>query len=348
MAQTIDFNFPTWDQNVKNIYTNKTLHTLNETSLTRPLAEYGIGVGYVFRRVAGGNGAYFLGEVSSTAFPAYFPTVFLIKETIPFLSLILFTLAFTLYQIIKNIQWNKNFWKVGKHNVLHFLRSDLFHYSIFGFIVLYVYLSVTGNLNIGLRHLFPIFPFMFILVAKKISDFVKSQPSKTAPISKIIFLMITLWLVAETLISYPYYMSYFNQSVGGPKNGYNYVTDSNADWGQDMKRLRNWIDGQNKMAGTKPCFFAYPKEACEKPIDKIRVDYFGGSDILRYIGKDRAILWWDSKRPIEPGWYAISVNFRQGSIYSEEKTADDSYRWTLDYKPVAQVGTSILIYYIPE
>jgi hypothetical protein len=352
MSQAIDFNFPAWDQNTKNIYTNKTLHALNETAITRPLAEYGVGIGYVFRRVAGGNGAYFLGEVSSTAFGAYFPTVFLIKETIPFLFLILFSLFFTLYQITRRIPWNKNFWKIGWQRILHFFRTSLFQYSIFGFIVLYSYLSITGNLNIGLRHLFPIFPFMFILVAKKLSDFIKSRSPKSASIFKIIFLIVMLWIVAESLINYPYYMSYFNQSVGGPKNGYNYVTDSNADWGQDMKRLRDWLDLQNIRAGTKECYISFRSSnsdtICKKPIDKIRVDYFGGSDIFRYIGKDRAILWWDSKRPIEPGWYAISVNFRQGSIYSKDKTINDSYRWTLDYQPVAQVGTSILIYYVPE
>jgi hypothetical protein len=352
VSKTINYYFSLEDSNQKSIITRNILFALNGNTITRPLSEYGLGVAMVFKRVAGGNGAYFLGEVSSTAFPAYFPTVFLIKETIPFLSLIIFTALFTLYQIAKSIQWNKNFWNIGKSKVLHFLRADIFQYSIFAFIVLYVYLSVTGNLNIGLRHLFPIFPFMFILIAKKISDFIKSQNPKNASIFKIIFFIITLWIVAETLISYPYYMSYFNQSVGGPKNGYNYVTDSNSDWGQDMKRLRNWIDKYNNCSQTKSpdqcAGFDIPENEEGKPIDKIRVDYFGGSDIFRYIGKDRAILWWDSKRPIEPGWYAISVNFRQGSIHEKTKTENDSYRWTLDYKPVAQVGTSILIYYVPE
>jgi len=83
-------------------------------------------------------------------------------------------------------------------------------------------------------------------------------------------------------------------------------------------------------------------------IDKIRVDYFGGSDIKRYIG-EKSIIWWDSKRPVETGWYAISTNFLQGSIYDKEnKTADDSYAWTLQYKPVAMIGNSILIFYVDK
>ncbi|TSD02071.1 MAG: Uncharacterized protein Athens071425_169 [Parcubacteria group bacterium Athens0714_25] len=352
VSKTINYYFNLDDTNKKTIITHDILFALNGNTLTRPLSEYGLGVAMVFKRVAGGNGAYFLGEVSSTAFPAYFPVVFLIKETIPFLFLIIFSLFFTTYQILASIRWNKELWKTGKIKIIHFLQTGIFQYSIFSFIVLYAYLSVTGNLNIGFRHLFPIFPFMFILVAKKISDFIKSQNPKNASIFKIIFLIITLWIVAETLISYPYYMSYFNESVGGPKNGYNYVTDSNSDWGQDMKRLRNWIDKYNNCSTTKSpeqcAGFNIPENEEGKPIDKIHIDYFGGSDIFRYIGKDRAILWWDSKRPIEPGWYAISVNFRQGSIHEKTKTENDSYRWLLDYQPVDQVGTSILIYYVPE
>ncbi|MDX9913649.1 MAG: glycosyltransferase family 39 protein, partial [Candidatus Moranbacteria bacterium] len=70
MTQIIDFNAPQTDTNIKNVYTRKVLHSLNESAITRPLAEYGIGINYVFRRVAGGNGAYFLGEVSDNAFVA--------------------------------------------------------------------------------------------------------------------------------------------------------------------------------------------------------------------------------------------------------------------------------------
>ena len=86
-----------------------------------------------------------------------------------------------------------------------------------------------------------------------------------------------------------------------------------------------------------------------KPIEKIRINYFGGGDINYYFG-DMAIDWWDSKRPIEPGWYAISTNFLMGSLYDKEKKDEESYRWLRDnnIQPVHQVGTSILIYYLTE
>ena len=83
-------------------------------------------------------------------------------------------------------------------------------------------------------------------------------------------------------------------------------------------------------------------------IGKIRVDYFGGGDIKTYIG-DKYLMWWDSKRPIEVGWYAVSTNFLMGSLYDTKKLDKDSYRWLKNKKPDFQAGTSILIYNItPE
>jgi len=335
MSEAIDFNFSPEDKNPKNIYTNEILHSLNGNIITRPLVEYGIGMGYVFRRVAGGNGAYFMGEVSDNAFLSYFPTVFLLKETIPFLLLILLTSIFTIYQIISSLKFGyKNFVRETFNDLLGWLRTGVTQYTLFGFIIFYSYLSVTGNLNIGLRHLFPIFPFIYILVAKKVHDFFKETHNHKLVLSKYLFSALLIWLIFEPIANYPYYMSYFNQFAGGPKNGYNYVTDSNADWGQDLKRLENFLD-------------QHPE------IDKIRVDYFGGGNPKYYLG-NKYIQWWDSKRPIEKGWYAVSTNFLQGSIYdtrlkddgTPRRANDESWRWTLDYTPKYQVGTSIFIYYV--
>lgn len=362
MAKLIDFNAPYTDQNIKNVYTRKVLHGLNQSSLTRPLSEYGIGVNYVFRRVAGGNGAYFLGEVSDKAFTAYFPTVFLLKETLPLLTLIVLTTLFTFYQVIKSLHLKSEM--LIKNSLRHFvswLRHSVTLYTLLGFIILYSYLSITGNLNIGLRHLFPIFPFIYILVAKKVHDFFKEYADHKLIFAKLILALIIIWIIIEPIANYPYYMSYFNQIAGGPKNGYQYVTDSNADWGQDLKRLRNWIKEYNECAKQperKVICNGIPEEITKKEngIQKIRLNYFGGGNPKYYLGEDIFIDWWDSKRPIEAGWYAVSVNQLQGSIHDTrlnpdgtmKKPDNESWRWITEYKPVYQVGTSILIYYIPE
>ena len=335
LTETINFYFsPTDMSNVKNIYTNHVLLALNNSAFSRPLSEYLLGISMVFKRVSGGNGAYFMSQVSSVAFPAYFPTVFLIKETF---ILLLFILVAILIAIGKNSLALFNYFKTKlsqeKSNSAgtfsDYLRHNIENLALLAFIALYAYVSITGNLNIGFRHLFPILPFIYILVSKTIFKFYKKMNVSTGKTAFfLIVFILTLFMIAKTISAYPYYMSYFNEAAGGPKNGYRFVTDSNADWGQDLKRLQIFL---NK----------HPE------ITKIHVDYFGGADIKYYI-KDKYIMWYDSKRPLEEGWYAISTNFLEGSIYDKTKKDQESYRWTQKVKPLYQIGTSILIYHLDK
>lgn len=331
VSEAINFNFPeSQNDNPKNLYTNKALNLLNNCSITRPLATYGIGMGYVFRRVSGGNGAYFLGQVSSKAFPTYFPTVFLIKEPLVNIFFMLMALGAGIVMMVKKFRLAvkdhiKNIFSEITAHVRHNIDST----SMFFFIILYSYISITGNLNIGLRHLFPIFPFIYILTAKVIFEFIKRRREKQSQTMLYFFVAtLTVIMIVQSVAAYPNYMSYFNEVVGGPKNGYKFVTDSNADWGQDLERLKKFLDEHPEIA-------------------KIRLDYFGGGDPQYYLG-NKYLMWWDSKRPIENGWYAISTNFLQGSLYSTEKTEDDSYRWLIKEKPIYQIGTSILVYNITD
>jgi hypothetical protein len=192
-----------------------------------------------------------------------------------------------------------------------------------------------------------------------VHDFFKKYEDHKLLFAKYLLALLLIWVIIEPIANYPYYLSYFNQLAGGPKNGYHYATDSNADWGQDLKRLKNWINKYNNCAQTishEQCIgLDILKEAQNKPIEKIRLNYFGGGNPKYYLG-DIFIDWWDSKRPVEAGWYAVSVNQLQGSIYDTrtnldgtmKKPDDESWRWIMDYPPIYQVGTSILVYYIPE
>jgi hypothetical protein len=329
LTKTIEFYFGGDDDNFKRIATYNTLNSLNESAVTRPMSEYLLGVSMVFKRVAGGNAAYYFGEVSNDAFLSYFPMVFLMKETLPFLIILLAVTILMIWQAIKSAQQCKmESTKEIRRRFYDYMRTMPHHYVLCLFIVFYAYLSITGNLNIGLRHLFPIFPFLFILVSVKLVNFLKQFGSDRQKIFKTAAITLVALIALETILAYPYYLSYFNQAAGGPKNGHRYVTDSNADWGQDLKRLDKFLE-------------EHPE------IDKIRVDYFGGDNPKNRLG-EKYVQWWDSKRPIENGWYAVSTNFFQGSIHSENSTTENSWQWALNYEPVYQVGTSILIYHITD
>lgn len=303
--------------------------------LLKPLSEYFLGVFMVFIRVSGGNTYYFLGSVSNHASPAYFPVVFLIKETLPFMLLMVAALFATSAQTLRHVSQRQGgllnrIWQT----TLNYLRTSVAQYSMLFFVAIYIYISVTGNLNIGFRHLFPILPFLYVLTAKKLVETARAMRRESMHhVYNAILAIFLIWVVVEPVLSYPSYISYFNQAVGGPSNGYKYVTDSNTDWGQDLKRLHEW-------------FLAYNEANPTQPIDKIRVDYFGGSNPAYYF-KDKYISWHADLDP-EAGWYAISAGFLQESIHKQKNPGDKSYEWIKNYEPYTRIGDSIFVYYIPE
>jgi hypothetical protein len=347
-SETIDFFFSAEDTNAKASMTNKGLHALNENDLTRPLGTYLFGPAWMFKRVSGGNGAYFMQQVGN-GFTSYFPTVFVLKETIPFLILILFSLFFVSWQTVTSVVSSIRAKKIGE-NLMEFLRHSVVYYTMLIFIILYAYLSISGGLNIGFRHLFPILPFAYLLVTKKVFDFLRDKHLHSKSVITIVLAVLVVWQIGEAVFAYPSYTSYFNESIGGSKNGYRYVTDSNTDWGQDLNRLKIWIDDYNNTCinSSFPCSVADDGSLPTpyQPIDKIRVDYFGGGNPQIVLG-DKYIGWWDGVRPVTAGWYAISENSLQGSIYdTAHKDPSNNYAWTLPLKPVAQIGKSILIYHV--
>lgn len=336
--------------NIQAIYAKKVLFTLNENAFFRPLAIYLFGIVRVFQRVAGGNVTYYFGQVSTEGFLSYFPVVFLLKTPLPTLIFIFSAIGIALYNFFHRFRKNPENQKASLFSrFTAFVRTHVLESLMLLFIFVYFLTSITGRLNIGLRHLFPVFPFIFILTAKTIFAFIKKlHTRKQTRLAYGIVIALGSLLILNTLNAYPSYVSYFNFLAGGSKNGYHYVTDSNADWGQDLKRLKNWIEEYNHCAlqadPTKCSAGKYPIVQNEL-ITKIRVDYFGLADLNYYLGKYYE-PWWGSRRPLETGYYAISTLFLQESIYDTRKSDIESYRWLKNKKPYYQVGTSLLIYKI--
>lgn len=329
---------------------------MSASPLLLPMAEYSVGMAKVFSRVAAGNTHYFLGTVGEDASPWYFPVIFFLKETLPFLFLLLATTSYSLYRIVKLFLKEKY---AGIARFLsHSLQSRIAQYLGAFFVLFYSYISITGNLNIGFRHLFPILPFLYMLIGKTLADFYKrhSKESTTRQMMGGLIGILMLCIVVIPLLSYPSYLSYFNAAAGGHTKGYLYATDSNYDWGQDLKYLGHWVNQYNNCQESKSpeqCLNSeldlnheatqnLPKEA----IGKIRVDYFGGSDPKYYLG-DKYTSWWGGRTP-EAGWYAISSFFYQESLYKKRAPGEQNYTWLTNKNPLARAGDSFFIYYISE
>ena len=294
--------------------------------IIRPYAQYLLGLLMVFQRTGGGNTAYFLGDVSSTAWKSYFPTVYILKEPIPILIFVFFSAILALYSIIRRILSDK---KIGKilSALLDWIQKNFAEFTWISFIVLYWTSSITGNLNIGLRHVLPTFPFIYLLVSGKISKWISDKKGAFDKSSKIFILAVLLiWLARETTSIFPSYLAYFNQFAGGSANGYKYAADSNLDWGQDLKRLAKYIDDNN--------------------IDKIKLDYFGGGSPAYSLGEKYERM---NPRDLSQrhGWIAVSATLLQNGRAIAAKGFDQDtsyYKWLDNYEPVAKIGYSIFIY----
>jgi 4-amino-4-deoxy-L-arabinose transferase-like glycosyltransferase len=102
--------------------------------------------------------------------------------------------------------------------------------------VFYMAVAMRSHLNIGLRHIFPVYPFLFVFVGVVAAQSFARRPRITGWIAGILF----VGLVVETLSAYPNYIPFFNVAAGGSRGGLALLSDSNIDWGQDIAALANW------------------------------------------------------------------------------------------------------------
>ena len=179
---------------------------------------------------------YLNGVFSQSGWWYYFLEAFLIKTPIP--ALIAFTASILFYKKIKIDGWSK---------ALVFLPM-----LFFAFVT-----SIKAQ-NISIRYLIPSIPFLIIYTGGAIDTIIQNSkipplggkdrstllsgkrqnyPEQKFYILIFTFLIFSGWYVFSAIRIYPDYIAYFNELVGGSKNGYKYLDDSNIEWGHDLKRL---------------------------------------------------------------------------------------------------------------
>jgi len=293
----------------------------SDKPIIRPMAEYALGVLMVIQRNAGGNQTYFFGQVSFTGTRSYFPIVYFIKEPLAFWSLILISLML-LFGLTK---------KTASSSTHNWIKSHLAEVTMLLWLVIYWLTSINAHLNIGVRHLLPTYGLVYILMSGqlvRVFDYFKYRKKLLTSYSILIGILLC-WYLLEAVRVYPYYLTYFNQMVGGPSGGYRYVVDSNLDWGQDLKRVANWVD--------------------DNDIDKIYLDYFGWSDPSYYL-KEKYVYMTSSlfhskeeflnKNP-QGGYIAVSATF-----FMNSKNLDSGYRWLDQIPRLTTIGNSIFVWHI--
>jgi 4-amino-4-deoxy-L-arabinose transferase-like glycosyltransferase len=286
-------------------------HVLSRLQGSRaPMPTFWAGVDQVLLVSGSGRPSFLLGETSTEGFVAYFPVALLAKT--PLAVLLLFALS--LYILVRPAGQDRD-----RRRALVLLVPA----------VLYFAASMQSTLNVGYRHLLPVLPFVYLIIAGG------SARLWTAPgpgWRRWIPVAGTASLIVATLAIHPHYLSYFNLLSGGPANGYRVLADSNVDWGQDLLRLQDWM--------------------AENNVDEVYLSWFGTANPTYYGVRYRALpglprhfdLWWDvpfdpSSPP--PGVYAISASNFWELPLQEEKYV---FPWFRARPPDHRVAYSILIY----
>ncbi|MDO8443342.1 MAG: glycosyltransferase family 39 protein [bacterium] len=345
-------------QSFDNNFLTESVLAMSQNTVLRPLSEYFLGILMVIKKSSEGSINYFLGEVSNQGSPLYFPIIFIMKETLPTLIIVFTAFLLGLWGILKTVAKGR---KNIKNKFFEYFTTNFSELSMLIFVAGYWLYSMNSNLNIGFRHIMPMLPFIYILSAQAVKKlFYIAPPAIPDTLAQkfinmirkilnlgtksVILAGLLIWLITGAIFANPYYLSRFNEFFGGTFDGYKYATDSNFDWGQDLKRLKEFLDNPpDTLTGQA------------ETIDKVAVDYFGGGNVKYYLG-DKAEDWNSAMgSPLESGikWLAISIHTLQNAIGKKADNFDhnpqDEYLWLENsLSPDYKAGTSIFIYRLEQ
>ena len=199
--------------------------------------------------------------------------------------------------------------------------------------------SQTG-FSVHSRYVLPMLPFLFVWMSK-VGWRIGSRRCRITVAAQ----AAACWSVGSCLWCYPHEVSYFNELVGGPRNGHAHLLESNVAWGQDLFFLKEWLDAHPEAIHLHLASFG-----CVDP------RLAGIEFTLPPLGPSllhRGVVGGGEAYGPRPGWYAIDVNHLHGingMVVDECGELRNLTSEHLDYsyfqllQPVATAGYSVYIY----
>jgi MFS family permease len=260
---------------------------------------YGFAHTYRFSRY---RKSYLNGEYRSTGWIQFFPYTTAVKTPLALFGLIALGGLYAAARRRSAAEW----------------RARLYAWSpLLSLFAVYWAFSLTSGLNIGHRHIMPVYPVLFVMAAGAAAWIGRPLRWPAACVAAL-----AVWFAAESVWIRPHYLAYFNEMVG-PRDAWKHVVDSSLDWGQDLPSLKAWLD-------------AHP------PDGPIMISYFGSGDISHYgiVGTRVGDANFDLRPRKAPailtgGLWIISVTqFQQ--VYTEargrwDREKEAAYRKLLDH-----------------
>lgn len=262
------------------------------------------GLRRIFGNVALGRASFLMGRYSVSGWPHYFLTAFLLKTPAAFLAMLALSLG--TYR-----QWRKKEFLLG---------------WVYGASAVFVLVASLAKVQIGHRHILPVYPLLCLALGEAAWRLWSSR----APAGRAAVAGLCVWMAAAASWAHPHHIAYFNEFAGGSRNGLLLLSDSNLDWGQELKALGAYL--RERRAGA------------------IYLSYFGTADPRAYGVRHVPVLTVSNvPRAPEAGvdlhgqrevLLAVSATNLQGVYYRRH----DLFDWLRERKPVKVFGHSLFLY----
>jgi hypothetical protein len=264
-----------------------------------PAPEFYLGLLEVTQHNARGHLTYLLGQLSPDGFWYYYPVVLLVKTPLGLLVLALAGAAIAVRR-----------------------RRQSFAAGLpLAFTAGILVAAWFGRINIGVRHILPVYLGLSILAAQALwralddSSGRKWLPPAAAALA--------LWAILASGASHPDYLPYFNEiAAAHPEN---VLVDSDLDWGQDFKRLKKRLaDAGAKSVAFTPIAYLDPQK--ERDLPPLAPN--------------------DPKAPYA-GWNAVSLTQWKEDRFGLGVQQPELTFWPDTVPPQQVVGKSIFLWYFP-
>ena len=233
-----------------------------------------------------GRRGYLCGAWSTHGWWYYYPVAFALKVPIPLLLLS----AAGVVLFLKRVR-----------------NASLGEAAVWIASAVYLGFAMTNKMDIGIRHVLPMFPLLAVGTAVAIS--------RLSRWPRVAAWVLCGWLALVAVRAHPFYLEYFNELAGGTPNGHRYLLDSNLDWGQDVKRLRNYLDSHG--------------------LQHIYLRYFGAPAAVQYYKINCTFVSAEQAHSIRNGTLVVSAM----------ELMKPEWEWLRQqYQPADRVGYSLFVY----
>jgi hypothetical protein len=255
------------------------------------------GLGELAAKNRAGHKSYLLGEVRSDGWWYFFPVAIAVKTPLAFLLLCVAGVA---------AAWRA---PAGAER-RRWLEPALMAAAI-------LLVCLPSRINIGLRHVLPIYPFLAITAGVGVAGLVRAR--RLAPAGPALAAALLGWHLVSSAGAHPDYLAWFNELAG--RHPERILVDSDLDNGQDLDRLADTLRARG--------------------VDTVWLAYAGSATVAEH--DLPPVRWLQPRRPVS-GWVAASLySIKLGSL---DRPGHDDFAWLEAHRPVARVGRSILLFHL--